>query len=322
MLVSTSYGRRWPTSACGRGRSRAQLEASKQRVQDIGDDITELYADPDEDASLIQQHRKELQAAEEEVRDHAHRAKATGLRVDRAQQHLDAFLAKRAQNLLAEREPAAREVAMTLTRCVNETVRAHQDYAAMRQEVDRLVAHVPNAVPRLDGVTATYAWERELKDLTRAVSETPEVEVPLPRWAGLQQRQLQDNATRFEKLRRKKRPTADEQAELDRLSQDRVISPPRGHRLRGTASPLIWPLHTLSFAPLWGASYWRAGIASMARLATFARACRPRFFCRVGGRLRAPRRGSMAYAIHTPSPRPRPPRNEIGFEEFFEDRGG
>jgi hypothetical protein len=188
----------------------AELESAKQRLEDISDDLGEAYVE--DDAKAIQQRRQELQAAEAEVKDLAHQSKAAGLRVERAQQQLDSFLRDNAKALLEERLPAAREVALHLTRAGHELVRAHQAYVAMRMEVEGLVAGVPDAVPRLDGVAASYVWERELKDLARAVRENPEAEVPTPRWAAVEQRQLQDNANRFERLRRKRKPTDEEHA--------------------------------------------------------------------------------------------------------------
>jgi hypothetical protein len=47
---------------------------------------------------------------------------------------------------------------------------------------------------------------------------------------GLQLREPQDNLSRFEKLRRRKRLTQPEQDELDRLSRERVIEPPSPSR--------------------------------------------------------------------------------------------
>lgn len=190
----------------------AELEAAKQRAEDIGDSITEAYVE--DNAKLVQQLRQEMQAAEAEVKDLAHRSQAAGLRVERAQQAVDNFAAEHGQELLEERAPAAREGALQLTRLAHETVRAHQAYIAMRMEIDGLVAGVPDAVPRLDGVDAGYAWERELKDLARAVREIPEVEVPAPRWAGVEQRRLQDDANRFEQLRRKQKHISHEHTEV------------------------------------------------------------------------------------------------------------
>jgi hypothetical protein len=62
--------------------------------------------------------------------------------------------------------------------------------------------------------------------LDRAYQQTPELEPPLPRWAGLEHRKQQDAVGRFEMLRRGKRLTPAEQAEFDRLNQERTITPP------------------------------------------------------------------------------------------------
>jgi hypothetical protein len=59
-------------------------------------------------------------------------------------------------------------------------------------DIDALVARVPGASPRTDGPPASYAWEPQLRDLERAVRETPEVPALSPRWAGLAHRKQQD----------------------------------------------------------------------------------------------------------------------------------
>lgn len=46
-----------------------------------------------------------------------------------------------------------------------------------------------------------------------------------PSWAGLEHRRQQDNLSRLEKLRRKKKLTDTKQHELQRLGQDRAATP-------------------------------------------------------------------------------------------------
>jgi hypothetical protein len=99
-------------------------------------------------------------------------------------------------------------------------------YVAERQRVDQLVAAVPGASPRTDGPAPEYPWEGALRQLARVYQETPELDPPLPRWHGLQQRQHQDDVNRRASLLRKRRLTASEQAELERLDRGRVITPP------------------------------------------------------------------------------------------------
>ena len=41
-----------------------------------------------------------------------------------------------------------------------------------------------------------------MRVLERAIQENPEVPLPLPQWAGLTQRQVQDNANRLEREQR------------------------------------------------------------------------------------------------------------------------
>jgi hypothetical protein len=49
---------------------------------------------------------------------------------------------------------------------------------------------VHGAQPRYDGVSASYGWERELKELERAYRSAPEAEPPRPRWSGRNQKNL------------------------------------------------------------------------------------------------------------------------------------
>ena len=82
-----------------------------------------------------------------------------------------------------------------------------------------------NCGVRADGPVPKHPWESALKELERAYRQATKLEPPTPRWSGLQLREQQDNLSRFEKLRRRKRLTEAEQAEMDRLSQDRTATP-------------------------------------------------------------------------------------------------
>lgn len=194
----------------------AKLDAAKLEVERAGQAVTDAYAA--DDATLAAQRRKELQAAEGAVLDLQHRVDAAGLRVERAQQQLDEFQRERARDLLEERVAEAREVALKLTRGGHDLVRLHRAYGAMRTDIDSLVRAVPDAVVRNDGPPPSHPWERQLRDLERVVRESPEVEPPLPRWAGLKDREQRDRTNRLLQLRRLKRLTEAEQDELDRLS--------------------------------------------------------------------------------------------------------
>jgi vacuolar-type H+-ATPase subunit I/STV1 len=108
--------------------------------------------------SITNKARRSEGLAVSKVLDLHHRRQGAQRRVERAQQELDDFATEHARDLLAEREAPAREVALNLTRLVNETVRTHQAYIAMRQEVDRLVAYVPTTV-RVS--MALMPWERD-----------------------------------------------------------------------------------------------------------------------------------------------------------------
>jgi hypothetical protein len=50
------------------------------------------------------------------------------------------------------------------------------------------------------------------------VRECPQLSPPLPRWAGLGHRRQQDAVNRLERLRRKKRRTEQDQAEIDSIT--------------------------------------------------------------------------------------------------------
>ena len=89
--------------------------------------------------------------------------------------------------------------------------------AVRAQHVDRL------GVERDRAPEPAHPWERQLRDLERAIQETPEVPPPLPRWAGLNHRQEQDNAARVERQRRRGELSADDRAAL---AMGRVVTLP------------------------------------------------------------------------------------------------
>jgi hypothetical protein len=128
---------------------------------------------------------------------------------------------RQARGLLEERAQSARIIAAKLTASVHETVRLARAYLSERTAQDALVAAVPGATPRNDGPPATHPWEAQLKALERAVVEVAEVPAPSPRWRGLEFRRQEDSTARRLQLQRRKKLTADEQAELEWLDQDR-----------------------------------------------------------------------------------------------------
>jgi hypothetical protein len=113
-----------------------------------------------------------------------------------------------------------------LSASVRETLRLAKAYAAERQAVDRLVAEVAGATPRADGPAPEHPWEAALKTLERCYQQDPELEAPLPRWSGLQQRAQQDHIGRREKLRRKKKLTSAEEQELTTINRELGASAP------------------------------------------------------------------------------------------------
>jgi hypothetical protein len=199
----------------------AELEAAKAEVDAASHAVTDGYAREDERA--VAQARKAGEAAAAKLRDLQHRVDGAALRIERAQRALDEFTRDNAEALLEEHAEGDRELALRLTRVGNEVVQLHRAYLARRMEVDALVAAIPGASPRTDGPPASYAWERQIKDLERAIRETPEVDPPLPRWHGLRHQQHTDAVHRSEQLKRKKRNTAEER-ELARLRKARGIA--------------------------------------------------------------------------------------------------
>jgi hypothetical protein len=199
----------------------AALEAARVTVDEADRAVTAAYAL--EDHKLASQRRKELQAAEADAVELQRRVDAAGLRVQHAQQHVETFARERARDLLAEREQPARTVALELSRAVGDVLKLHRAYVTERQTVDRLVAAVPGATPRADGPVPEHPWESALKDLERAYRQATKLEPPTPRWSGLQLREQQDSLSRFERLRRRKRLTEDERAEMDRLRRNVTV---------------------------------------------------------------------------------------------------
>jgi hypothetical protein len=194
---------------------KTQLEVAKVEVNAASQAITDGYAAEDERA--VARAREVEQQAVAKVRDPQHRVEGASLRVLRAQQALDEFTRDNAKTLLDEHAQGDRELALQLTRAGHELVQLHRALVARRAEVDALVAAIPGASPRTDGPPASHAWERQLKDLERAIREHPEVGPPLPRSLGMHDRQRQDAVHRREQPRRKKRLSASEERELQSL---------------------------------------------------------------------------------------------------------
>jgi hypothetical protein len=202
----------------------AEFEATKHAVEEASRAITDAYAAEDERA--VGQGREAEQQAVAKLKDLEHRLTGAEVRVARTQRELDEFRRDRARDLLKEREQPARRVAADLTASVRQTLTLAKAYVAERRIVDQLVAAVPGATPRTDGPVPEHPWEHALRQLQRAHQGTPELDPPLPRWTGVQQRQQQDDVNRRVSLLRRKKLTPGEQAELERLEQGRVITPP------------------------------------------------------------------------------------------------
>jgi hypothetical protein len=195
----------------------AQLQGARVEVEQASAAIADGYAAEDQKAVAAAGEAED--AAVAKVKDLQHRLNGAEVRVERAQRALDEFQRDHARDLLAEREEAARAITDDLSASVRETVRLSRAYIAERQAVDQLVAAVPGATPRADGPPATHPWERQLKDLERALTETPELPPPLPRWQGLGNRKAEDSTARRLQLQRRKRRSAADQRELDRINQ-------------------------------------------------------------------------------------------------------
>jgi hypothetical protein len=202
----------------------AQLEANKAKVEQATAAIAAAYASEDERA--VTSARKAESKAIAELRELQHRVDGAGIRVERAQQALDTFMREHPRSLIAEREQQARAVTADLTRAVHQVLVLSKAYISERQTVDQLVAAVPGATPRADGPTPKHQWEPALGQLARAYQQTPELEPPLPRWEGMEQRAQQDHIGRREKLRRKRKLTSEEEQELDMINRELGVSAP------------------------------------------------------------------------------------------------
>jgi hypothetical protein len=182
-----------------------QQARAKAELERTGDVIAAAYASEDQDA--IRKARKAKEEVMARVEDLEHRIAGASLRADQVREELAAFMRDHGRDLLDEREQTAREVAAELTKAVAAAVKAHHSYIAERQHVDSLVASVPGASPRVDGVSTGYSWEAELKALERAYRENPEAELPRPRWGGVIYRQNMDEA--HKRLRAQRKPKQD-----------------------------------------------------------------------------------------------------------------
>ena len=182
----------------------AQLEAAEDQLEDAAQAIIAGHANDDEKA--VTAARKAEDQAIAAVKDLRHRVEGARLRVDRSQAQLDTFLRERARDLLAEREPQARTVALELSRSVAETLTLAKAYVTERQHQDQLVAEVTGATPRTDGPAPSHPWEQALKELDRVYRDTPELPAPLPRWHGLEHRPAQDDT--HSRLNDQRKPAA------------------------------------------------------------------------------------------------------------------
>jgi hypothetical protein len=194
----------------------AQLAAADLDAEQHSAAITDGYAA--EDQRAVARARKGEQQAIAKAGELHHQVEGAGLRVERAQADVDSFERSHARDLLAERERSARTVTLELAASVAETLRLAKVYVSERQAVDRLIAAVPGATPRADGPAPEHPWEPALKTLERAFTETPELEPPLPTWAGIEQRHRHDRTHRLLQLRRRDRLSDDERAELEKLN--------------------------------------------------------------------------------------------------------
>jgi hypothetical protein len=194
----------------------AQLAAAELDVEQHSAATRDAYA-AEAERAVAQAHKAE-EAAVATAGELQHQVDGAGLRVERAQADVNSFERDHAHDLLAERERSARTVTLELAASVAETLRLAKVYVSERQAVDRLIAAVPGATPRADGPAPEHPWEPALKTLERAFTETPELEPPLPSWAGIEQRHRHDRTHRLLQLRRRDRLSDDERAELEKLN--------------------------------------------------------------------------------------------------------
>jgi hypothetical protein len=180
-----------------------------------------------EDQRAVTASRKAEEEAVAEVKELQYRLTGAEIRVERVQRDADTFAREHARELLDERAADARELALKLTRAGHEVIELHHAFVAMRSDIDALVGAVPDAVVHSDGPPPSHPWERQLRDLERVVRESPEVQPPLPTWAGLKDREQRDSTNRLLQLRRRKRLTQPEQDELDRINRELGRSAPR-----------------------------------------------------------------------------------------------
>jgi excisionase family DNA binding protein len=204
---------------------QAEIQAAEREVERASGAIGDAYAADDERA--VTSSRKAEGAALTKLEDLQHRLAGAELRIERAQLEVDTFAQERARDLLKECEQSAGTVAAELTASVHQTLNMARAYVTERTAVDHLVAAIPGATPRTDGPASTHPWEAQLRDLERAVAAAPECPPPLPRWQGLDHRRAEDTTARRLQLQRRKKRTADEEAELDRLNRELGLSLPR-----------------------------------------------------------------------------------------------
>jgi hypothetical protein len=179
----------------------ARLEVAKAKVDEASQAVTNAYAMESE--RDIASSRDAEAAAVAAIEDLEHQVVGAELRVQRADAQATEYERAHAKGLLEERAATGRELAADLTRAAQETVRLHRAYGTERAAVDRLIL-AAGGQPRHDSCEPEHAWERELRDLDRAVRTRPEVSPPEPRWFGIRHREAENEKSRGRRLRRQR----------------------------------------------------------------------------------------------------------------------
>lgn len=166
--------------------ARTGLRTTERELQSAQNALAEAYdalvlakADGDDKAatSAKTKHNK----AETALTDTQLALDAARLRAGRAETERRTYHEQHADDLIAELEDEAHQIAAELADSARALVKAEQAWQQMAADVNAHLAAHPNATPAIDGPPANHGFE----EAARQAKRTSEAPPPLPRWRSI-----------------------------------------------------------------------------------------------------------------------------------------
>jgi hypothetical protein len=123
-------------------------------------------------------------------------------------------------------EREAVEAAKELTELGHALVESARRVVRARAAVDADVRAIPGCSPRHDGALAQHEWEAVINQVAKVIKVHPAVTPPVARHSGRLAREALDSEEQRTKLKRLRRRSPEQQAELDRLNAGRTVPAP------------------------------------------------------------------------------------------------